>query len=262
MRFRKAFLFCAVLAGVAFVAVPAVMAAGPPTSCTAAAWTVMLTSGPTQSSCAAGSCVTYTYEVSGSVAPDHVAGLMPLALLNVTGDNPSGNQTYDAGVGDPVTLLGIGDMSREAFKVNPNGTVFHYNVILQGQSFAKGLVPVKIKKGRIEGGCALAGPVEAEVGPNPLATFVEDVEETLGGKCKVKAHTDKQTGETSVELIGSVGGANCTLERIEFGDVMISVNGQEDPLLFSEAFTFLVGSGTCAYKQYYPTTGPVFRVCW
>jgi hypothetical protein len=212
--------------------------------------------------------VTYTYEVSGSVAPDHVAGLMPLALLNVTGDNPSGNQTYDAGVGDPVTLLGIGDMSREAFKVNPNGTVFHYTVILEGQSFAMGLVPVRVKKGKTQAGCALAGPVEAEVGPNPLATFTPYVEEVLGGKCKVKAETDQQTGETTVSVIGPVNGPHtCTLTKLDFEDVNVevTVNGSGEPaaqLLFSEAFTFIAGSGTCAYKQYYPNTGPVYRVCW
>lgn len=195
---------------------------------------------------------------------------MPLALLDdgVTGDHLTGNQTFAAGVGDPVTLLGIGDMSREAFKINPNDTLFHYTVWLEGQSFALGLVPVKVKKGKTEAACALAGPVEAEVGPHPLATFVEDVEEVLGGKCKVKAHTDKQTGDTTVELIESMPGYSCYgLQRIEFENVNIAVTdqtGQQQtvPLQFSEGLQFVAGNGTCAYKQYYPNTGPVYRVCW
>jgi hypothetical protein len=265
--FRKAFLFSAVLAAVGLITVPAAMAADFPASCPAGPWTVSLVSGPTQTTCFGQPCVTFTYQVSGGSKPDHVAGLMPLALFDtndaVTGSPLSGNQVFNPGEGDVLTLLGIGDMSRQAFKLNPNGTVVEYTVKLEGLSFATGLVPVRVRKGKTDGFCALAGPVEAEVGPHPLATFAEEVTETLGGKCKVVARTDKQTGVTTVTLTPG-SDPDCTIsDPIPIEQVSVKV-GTDDmgPVLFSEGFQFLVGTGTCAYKQYYPSTGPVYRVCW
>ena len=133
-------------------------------------------------------------------------------------------------------------------------------------------MPVKIKKGSkgsyVEGACALAGPAVAEAAPNPYATFTPYVEEVLGGKCKVKAVTDRQTGETTVTLLESMPGYHCQApERIEFENVNIAVTDvsgtqQTVPLKFSEGFAFIAGTGTCAYKQYYPSTGPVYRICW
>lgn len=268
MRKRMTVFAVALVAAAWLLAAPSAVAFEPPTSCTTSGgvWTVTLTSGPSVVSCgsASGSCVKYSYTVQG--AADHVAGLMPLALFDVTGTNLTGNQTYATGEGDPVFALGYGDMSRKAFKVNPNATISYYTVWLDGTSFAVGLVPVKIKKGSkgnaVEGACALAGPAEAVIGVEPLATFTEDVEETLGGKCKVKAHTDRLTGLTTVTLLPSSDPA-CDLQKIEFGDVQISVDGQAAaPLLFSEGFSFIVGTGTCVYKQYYPTRGPIYKVCW
>ena len=267
MRIKKAFLSVAVAAA-GLLAAPAVMAAGLPTSCPAGPWTVTLISGPTVETCQSGPCVTFTYEVTGSTAPDHVAGLMPVELSNVTGPSPTGNQVYGVGVGDPVFNLGISDVSRKAFKVNPNATVVDYKVWLNGTSFSLGLVPVKIKKGTkgsyVDGACALAGPAVAEVAPNPLATFTEDVVETLGGKCKVKAHTNKSTGVTTVTLVQLGSDPACVVyPPIPIQNVTVQVGADQlGPVEFSERFSFLVGIGTCAYKQYYEPNGNVYKVCW
>lgn len=281
MRFRKAFLSGAVLAAVGLVAATAVIADELPTFCYAGPWKITLTGAPSVGSCPApaltscpppvsGSCVTATYKVEGPPGskPDHVVGLMPLALDAVA----PGNQVYCPGYGDPVLGLGLGDTSRKAFKVNPAADVSLYAVTLQGDTFSLGLVPVRVKKGNkgtaIEGACALAGPVVAEVSPNPYATLTPYVEEVLGGKCRVKVETDPQTGETTVSFLESMPGYNCRdFKRYEFGDVNISVTDQGGtpeslPLKFSEGLTFVAGTGTCAYKQYYPSTGPVYRICW
>jgi hypothetical protein len=281
MRINNAFLSGAILAVGGLLVAPAVRAEQLPTSCTAGVWTVTLTAPPSvvsSTNCPSGSCVTATYQVMGSVKPDHVAGLMPLGLSTVTGSPLSGNQVYNPGVGDPVFNLGAGDKSREAFKVNPTGSVVNYTVWVDGNSFGLGMVPVKIKKGGsssssshiapanhssspVEGACALAGP--AQVGDDPLATTTPDLEEVLGGKCKVHVHKDPQ-GQPIVTLVTDDSDPNCVLSPpIPISSVTIQVGddaaGQVE---LSEALTLLVGNGTCAYKQYYPTHGPLVKVCW
>jgi hypothetical protein len=255
MRFRKAFLSSAVLAAAGLLAAPAVMAADLPYSCTAGIWTVTLTAPPAVGA----SGVTATYKVEGPPGskPDHVVGLMPLTLTEVY----PANQVYDPGIGDPVLGLGLGDMSRKAFKVNPAADVSLYTVTVAGSSLDLGLVPVRIKKGSkgtaIEGACALAGPTDT--GANPYATFSETFEEVVGGHCTVRGHRDPVTHEWIVEL---TPGSPCTESTINPGDVLISVNGDPAPLLYSEGLSFVLGTGTCIYKQYYPNNGPIKQFCW
>ena len=280
MRNSKAFLSISILAAGGLLSATTAMAATLPNSCVAGPWTVTLTNGPTVTSCDGSPCVTASYEITGSLTPDHVAGLMPLELFSVTGTNLTGNQIYAAGVGDPVFGLGASDKSREAFKVNPSAAVVDYTVFLNGASFDLGLVPVKIKKGSktsshssfapanhgsgssyTEGACALAGPAVA--GTNPLATTTPDLEEILGGKCKVHVHTDPLTGPV-VTLVTDSSDPNCSLSPpIPIDNVTIQVGTDTPgPVELSEALTVLVGNGTCAYKQYYPTKGPLVKVCW
>jgi hypothetical protein len=279
MRNRNAFLSITILAAGGLLSAPPVMAAPLPQSCTAGPWTVTLTAGPSVVSCDGTPCVTATYEITGSLTPDHVAGLMPLELFSVTGTNLTGNQIYAAGVGDPVFGLGASDKSREAFKVNPSAAVVDYTVWLNGASFDLGLVPVKIKKGTksshssfapanhggsgssyTDGACALAGPAVA--GTNPLATTTPDLEEVLGGQCKIHVHTEN--GQSVVTLVTDGSATTCSVSGpIPIGNVTLKV-GEDDPgpVELSEALTVLVGNGTCAYKQYYPTKGPLVKVCW
>jgi hypothetical protein len=279
MRIRKAVLSCAMVAVAALVTATSVAGSDVPTSCTTSDghWQVALTSGPsvvTAGCPSASPCVTATYTVStlqGTTGPNIVVGLMPASLTTVTGENLSGNQTYTPGVGDPLFCLGCSDVSRAAFKVNPNATVSRYTVWLDASSFNIGLGPVVVKQGSkgasaIQGTCALAVPAVGQAASNPLATFVSDTDEVLGGKCKVHAHTNKQTGVTTVTLTGPVdpGTTTCDITGpIPIGDVQIQVGSDmAGTVELSEGFAFLVGNGTCAYKQYYPTTGPIYRICW
>jgi hypothetical protein len=183
---------------------------------------------------------------------------MPLELVNVEGP---GNQIFAPGVGDSILELGLGDQSRKAFKVNPSDQVRSYKVVLEGTSFAMGLVPVRVKKGNkgkvLEGTCALKGPVTTEGVVNPFER-VTTAETGTVGPCTYTVVTDPVTGEKD---IGSTQG--CTIaEKIDLADVEVKVNGEGGSLLFSEGLSVVVGSGTCVFRQFYPSNGPVFRFCW
>jgi hypothetical protein len=279
MRIRKAFLSSALVVAAGLLTAATLAAADLPRSCKTSDghWVITLASGPAVVSdgCPSSSpCVTATYKVEGTLNANLVVGLMPTSLTAVTGPaTSSGSQVYDVGQGDPVFCLGCADVSRKAFKANPDATTSTYSVWLDASSFDIGLGPVVVKQGSkgasvVQGACALAVPATAEVQPNPLATFTPDLEEVLGGKCKVHAHTDKQTGVTNVWVVESLDSNHpCTIsDPIPIEDVKIQVG--EDPnyplanVELSEGLAFLLGQGTCAYKQYYPTAGPIYRVCW
>jgi hypothetical protein len=208
-----------------------------------------------------GPCVTFTYEVTG-IQPDHVAGLMPTALEKVTpvaGIQPNGTQTYPVGDGDPIFELGKNDVSRAAFKVNPSDVVVSYKVHVAGTSYGAGLVPVKIKKGKkgsaIEGACALAGPAVAEAAVNPFER-VTTAESGTVGPCSYTLEKDESSGEITVNTQG------CSWDEFDISQVQVFVNNEGGPLQFSEGFSFVAGNGTCAFRQFYPPGGPVFRFCW
>ena len=276
MRTRnKAFLSGAIMAAVGLLAAPAVMAADLPRFCTAEGWTITLVGDPVLMStgCPVSSpCVKTTYEITidGAlrVDQDHVTGLSHRALYAVTGvDITTGSRTYAVGLGEPFGL-GAGDTSRSAFKVNPNGNQATYVLWHDTTSTDLGLVPVKVKKGNRIGACPLAGLAEVEAAANPLATFTPDLEEVIGGKCKVHATTNKHTGVTTVHLLtheeDPASDLNCSLEGpFPIGTVTVQVGGFDvGPVKFSEGFNFVVGPNSCGYKQYYEPGGPVYRVCW
>lgn len=282
MRTRdKAFLSCAAVAVAASLVATIAMATGysnntptpaptlPPTSCFTGGtynFKIEVSNGPTAVSCDApgDQCTEIEYTVSHSTyTPDHVGALAGRGVWNVEGP---GVQWYAPGEGDPVFGMGRNALHEQAVKINPVAKVQKFTITLAG---ARGPSPTSVftKKGTKVAGCRILG-IGLESGPNPFATTVDDVDEVLGGKCKVRASTNRQTGETTLTLLESLPGYTCTTpEKIPFSNVHIAVTDesgqpQTEPLKFSEGFAFVAGNGTCGYKQYYPPSGPVYRVCW
>ncbi len=270
MRIKKAFLSAAVVTVVGLLAAPA-MAQAPETVCEKGFWTLRLTAGPVLTTCnhpnsISGQCTTWTYTVDSppNKVPDHIAGAADTRLLGVESAQATGNLLFYGEEAESVFGLGGGDITTTAWRLNPFENQFSFTLVMDGTDTTTGLVPVDIKKGGTKAFCAIAGPAPVASAANPLATFVEEVEEVIGGRCRVKAKTDKTTGETTVTLIS---GNNCEIfDPIPIEDIKISISagpgGTDEPVLLSEALTLILGSGTCAYKQYYPTRGPVYRICW
>ena len=68
----------------------------------------------------------------------------------------------------------------------------------------------------------------------------------------------------SAEPVDPNGGYDCDVsDPMPVGSVKVDVDGSgPQPLEFSEGFNFIVGNGSCTYKQYYPTTGGIYRICY
>jgi hypothetical protein len=273
MRMKKAFLSTAVVTVVGLAAATA-MAQTPSTECIEGFWTLTLESGPVPGSCnlaasTSGQCTRWNYKIVSSnrnKVPDHVAGAADDRLLDVETPQDSGNQLYFGTDAEPVFGLGSGDITTTAWKLNPYDNVFSFTLVMDGIDTTTGLIPVDIKKGGTKAYCAIAGPAPTASDANPLETFVEETEEVLGGKCKVRAKTDKLTGETVVELLPGSDPDCEDPEKIPIDQVKVLVDdgtgGRAEPVLLSEGFSIILGTGTCIYKQYYPTRGPVYRICW
>jgi hypothetical protein len=280
MLFRKAFLSVAVLAGGLVVAAasmaPAADPPGPaPTSCAVPGFfAAQVVGAPTFVSCtdsSTGQCteITYTVTTTDFQSTDHALALEGLGLAYVKNDAgvPCGSSCaiFPACEGDNLTGIGKYACHEQAVRVNANASKSTtFTIGLVGQRSAS---PTSIgyKKGRSAATCRILG-IGLESAGNPLATFTEEVTETLGGKCKVIARTNKHTGVTTV-VEADNNPQECEVSGpFPVGSVTVQVNtdGTDDagPIALSEGFTFLVGTGTCAYKQYYPNTGPIYRVCW
>lgn len=274
MRIRKAFLSSAVVAAAVLLAAPSVMATGsssgtniptpapspPPPSCsvpvTAGGYTIQ-SSGPSVVSCdaAGGQCTEIGYTVSGGT-PDHVAVLEGVGVWSAEGN---GIQWYKPGVGDPVTDLGELSYHEQAVKFNPTGSSLQFKIRLAGIRLPSPTT-VATKKGYKIGACRILG-IGLESGTNPLATATPDVDEVLAGKCKVRAHTEN--GVTTVTLVDNISGTCADPVAIPFGNVTISVGPEGSaPLKFSEGLSFILGTNSCTYKQYYPPTGAVYKICY
>lgn len=272
---------------VALLAAPVAVAQTLPTSCSTASYGASLVVAPTVENCywnPSLSCTTAIYQVTGT--PPNIAGLMPGILLPPTSAPPyplqavtscaandtvcnsitTGNQVFLPGQGDPNTGLGTGDASRQAFSVNPrNG--YRYKVWLLGKSYGLDVVPVTVKGGgnKLES-CGLAGPAQASAAAaNPLATQRQSLTEVVGGRCVVTVGPPlNASGDPTV----TVTGAGCTAKKIPANQVKVSITGGEvtDPtpadLLFSEGISIVVKGSTCTWKQYYPSTGPWWYICY
>jgi hypothetical protein len=278
MRIRKAFLSATLVMALVMLAGTVVMAANPvtdplpppPISCTTSdglyqitASTPAFVAGGGPNCWYSGGCTEIQYTVTGGGVPDHVAALAGVGIQYVLG--PGGVQWYDRGVGDPVT--GLGDLSfhEQAAKFNPTGSSLTMTIGLAGTR-QPSPTSVATKKGKSIGACRILG-IGLDNADNPLATVTPETHETLGGKCKVKV--TKVNGVISVTFDGnSLSEAGCTDIKGPFspGDVDLQVttsDGTETgPVEFSEGFNFIVGSGSCTYKQYYPPTGAIYKICY
>jgi hypothetical protein len=270
MRIRKAFFSIAIVAAAGLLLAPVAMAQSAlPTSCNADYWTITMEDAPHLVDVSGKYMAVATYRVSGPNPLDHIEGAWAPGLVSVTGPNLTANKVIsDPSSGVSYTGDFAGDVTRWAWVVNPQANDVTLTFTTNTNDLTMGLVPFNVTWGKRKSYCAIAG-LAGSATTNGLATSREDVTEVLGGKCKVLAHTDPHTGDTTVTLIGPVhNDTQCSPpERIEFGDVQIAItdqSGQQEtaPLLFSEGLTFLLGEGTCAYKQYYAPTGPVYRICW
>jgi hypothetical protein len=272
MRIKKAFLCSAVVAAGLITATAAMAQVAPPlpppTSCTTTNFSAMVTAGPTFVPCgqsSTGQCTEITYSISGSgfKSTDHVFAFEGLGTAYVKDETGnlcgSSCNIFPECVGDTLDDLGAYACHEQVTRVNANATKSTtFTVGLAGQR-SSSATSVVIKKGKITDACRILG-IGGDTAPNPLATTTPDLEEVLGGKCKV--HVKSVQGQViSVTQVGT----GCTSIDGPFpvGSVQISVNGEPlFPIELSEGFNFILGSGSCTYKQYYPSTGPIYKICY
>jgi hypothetical protein len=276
MRISKTFLSVAVMAAggllVATVAMAQVAPPTPaPTSCETPNFSAVVTAGPTVVPCVestTGQCTEISYAVSGSgfKSTDHVFAFEGLGTAYVKDESgnvcsPSPCNIFPECVGDNLDDVGAYACHEQVSRVNANATKStSFTVGLAGQRNASA-TSVVIKKGKITDACRILGIGGGTVA-NPLATTTPDLEEVLGGKCKVHVQTDPQTGVVTVKAV-----TGCTSVEGPFpiGSIKIQVGTDQSepvPVELSEGFNFILGTGSCTYKQYYPTTGPVYKICY
>lgn len=265
MRNSKVFLSVAIVA--ALLASPVVMAEVP-TTCTTSdgTWTITL-----KSVSPSGTGVVASYLVDGALTPNLIVGTASSALSGVTSPdaNANGIQINDA---DPIYDLGINDTTLKAFKINPEGSVgppVHYELEFSFDEYVLVSRQVIVKYGSrgaslIEGGCAIAVPTEGS--GNPYETREIDETEVIGGKCVIQAKS-LPNGKSDVKLITGLSDPDCTLsDEVDPEDMTVSFNGESpQPLIFNGGGrnnVIIAGTGTCAWKQYWPSTGGWWRICW
>jgi hypothetical protein len=277
MRMRKAFLSMAVLAAGGLLAATAVMAADPPgppqPECFANTFSAKAY-GPFSVSCnesSTGQCTEIKYEISGSgfKSTDHAFAFEGIGVAyvkdengNVCSDSPCNIST--ACTGGNLEDLGDYACHEQVVRVNANSsksTVF--TVGLVGQR-SPGRTTLVVKKGKTTEACPILG-IGFESAANPLATTTPELYEVLGGKCLV--HVKTVAGKTTIVSATKVdpnGDYECTFsEPIPVGSVQVDVNDSGPrPVEFSEGFNFILGPGSCTYKQYYPPTGAIYKICY
>jgi hypothetical protein len=285
MRIRKAFLSTAVLATVGLLGATGAMAQAPPpppSSCSAGAYTVTVTSGPTVVPCGESfssdkQCTEIEYTVSGTytdfTSTDHVGALEGLGVAYVRTDagvcSMSPCKIFPAGQGDNLTGLGIFAPHEQAVRVDPND--------IKSSSFTIGLSGVRaasptsvlVKKGKAINSCRILG-IGLEAVDNPLATVTAETHEVLGGKCHVKVTKDQSGIHVVADPDVLSNGCSSLDVKGPFppGSVNFTINAANGtatdagPLEFSEGLNFIVGSGSCTWKQYYPPTGGIYQICY
>jgi len=199
MRTRnKAFLSCAILAGV-LLAATGVMAAdpSPPTSCTTTnGWNVQA-EGPTQVTCVDdpnAQCTEIVYAVTHddiTAPPDHVFTLVR-AEAELTEPPADSSSVFPVCVGDNVTQVGLFACHEVAVRLNEEGTTRRFHVQARGNR-APLATSVVVKKGRRSvGSCAIVG-----VGLEGLSPFqnIQTVETVTFKECTVNFFFNALTGE-------------------------------------------------------------------
>jgi hypothetical protein len=221
MRKRnKAFLSCAILAGVLLAAMGARA-----DQCTAGGYAVS-TSGPVVGT----NSTQITYKVSGSNSPDHVAtsvasgstDCVTRSILSVTGSNPTGgNQFYPPAAGDPVTGLGKWACHEEAAKINPNANVAYFTVTVSG---VRSPAPksVVVKKGNNINSCEIVGiGDQAADTPAPVTEIIKEP----GSQCAVEFTLDRVTGKVLHAQVTGDSVGNCSLSQTPVTNLNLSVTG-------------------------------------
>jgi hypothetical protein len=249
MRVRKAFLSCAILAGILLAATGATAA-----ECKAGNYTVT-TPGPSFVSCGMNCTATaITYTVSGGATPDHVATVVASgstncltpSILEVTGAPASGNQPYDPGVGDPVTELGKRACHEEAAKINPHGSVVEFTVKVSGRR-SPAPKSVVVKKGNKIKSCEIVGIGEA-------AGETAPVTETLtltSGNCSVVFTLDEATNTVLDAQLTEDSADDCDFEVNDTDAVKIVIDGKDSGSVeFGDGGYIQHGSSSCITRVF------------
>jgi hypothetical protein len=208
--YKKAILFCVAVAALGLASAASAVAGGwQKTSCSSFNPNIVVLEGPcpvadpNQPEC--GSSGDYTgvmYQNTGSYA-DHLATLV---TRNNIVSVATGNQSYDACDGDPVTGLGKLSCHEKAVKVNPADQTTAFWIVVDG--YKQGIETSVVAK---KGSCVKSFPV---VGLG-LGSAVAPVTETLThGQCAVVFTLDSASG--------SVLNAQLTQDSIDAGCNLIN----------------------------------------
>jgi len=193
MRTRTAYVSCAIVAAFGLLAPTTAMATGWG-SCSSFTPNIEVVEGPCPVSnpespaCSAqGNFTGIKYQNTGSSA-DHLATLV---TRNNTVSGATGNQTYNACSGDPLTGLGKHSCHEKAVKINPYGQTVAFWVVVDGRKAA-----VETSVAAKKGSCikSFAKPGLGLEGPNAFLTTQKT--ETLVFKgCAVTFELNATTGE-------------------------------------------------------------------
>jgi hypothetical protein len=217
----KVFAACSILAGVVLVGAHGAAAAE---TCQAGSWTVS-TNGPE----VVDGNTKITYTVTGNQAADHAAAVVSSGgntcagstVLSVTGSPVSGNQSYAAGAGDPLTGLGKLSCHDEAVKVNPNGSTFNFTVTVSGVRAAQPKT-VALKKGNTVRSCEIVGIGDPGT-PEIVAPVTEIIKEPAS-TCAVEFTRDLNTGKVLNAALVSPSHPDCKLFQTSADKIQLNVD--------------------------------------
>jgi hypothetical protein len=284
MRIRKAFFPFAALVATGLLAATGAMAQAvtppgpPPPECSTYTFSAKAY-GPTPvSDCiysSTGQCTEIKYEISGDrfKSTDHAFAVEGLGVAYVknevgqvcaTAGSNGSCKIFDPCDGDNLSEIGEDECHQQVTRVDANSAKsITFTVGLAGQRGAS-LASLIVKKGKKTEACPILG-IGFESAASPLATVTPDTYEVLGGKCLVHVHTDNTgTKVVSAEPVDPKGNYDCDVsEPMPVGSVQVDVNDSgPQPVEFSEGFSFILGPGSCTYKQYYPPAGAIYRICY
>jgi hypothetical protein len=249
MRNRKlAFLCCAIVAAIGLLTAPVAMATGSSsTSCSAFTPNIVVVEGPCPVSdpgnpaCSSqGQFTGIKYQNTGSYA-DHLATLV---TRNNNVSVATGNQSYAACGGDPVTGLGKLSCHEKAVKVNPNSQTIAFWVVVDGSKEAIE-TSIVAKKGSCVQTKAITGlGLDAPAAP---------VTETLQhGQCAVEFTLNALTGTVvTAKLTPASVALGCESPDMTTDGIL---NGKPAEAL--ELFLNGVSLGNTNFGQGYVNSGP------
>jgi hypothetical protein len=225
MRTRnKAFLSCAVVAGVALLAAPAAMATGNSCSSLSYSFTVVagpcLVQDPNSPACSAdGDYTGIKYQLTGSNA-DHV---FTLVTANNTVIAPPAIQVLPPGAGCPNTSLGKDAQHEQCVKVNPQGATRSFWVVVAGKKTPV-QTTIAVKKGSCLKSFAVAGlGLETNsfqaVNPKEVVAFK---------KCKVEFAKDPITNDVVGAALTDDSPASCQFYETTVDQMTVTVPGAGD----------------------------------